>query len=67
MHGGSCSSKKNITINLNLVLKPQKCTQYVVLHEMCHLIYMNHTKKFWDLVEENCKDCKMIRKIMKEY
>ena len=65
MHGGSCSSKKNITINLNLVLKPQKCTQYVVLHEMCHLIYMNHSKKFWDLVESQMPDYKQVKRLLK--
>ena len=65
MHGGSCSSKKNITINLNLVLKPKKCTQYVVLHEMCHLIYMNHSKKFWDLVESQMPDYKQVKRLLK--
>lgn len=49
---GSCSSKKNITININLANKDEKVIEYVVLHEMCHLIHMNHSKDFWDLVEK---------------
>lgn len=50
---GSCSNKKNITINMNLAKKHEKVVEYVVLHEMCHLIYMNHSKDFWNLVEEH--------------
>lgn len=48
---GSCSSKHNITINMQLAKKDEKVIEYVVLHEMCHLIYMNHSKDFWDLIE----------------
>lgn len=48
---GSCSSKKNITINMQLAKKDEKVIEYVVLHEMCHLVYMNHSKDFWSLVE----------------
>ena len=59
---GSCSSKRNITINLKLANKGEKVIEYVVLHEMCHLREMNHSKKFWKLVEENIKDYKKIRK-----
>ena len=64
MHGGSCSSKKNITINLNLALKPIECIKYVVLHEMCHLIYMNHSKKFWDLIESKMPEYKQYKKLL---
>lgn len=55
---GSCSSNKNITINLKLAKKEEKTIEYVVLHEMCHLIEMNHSKNFWALVEKNMKDYK---------
>ena len=59
---GSCSVNKNITINLKLAIKNEKIVEYVVLHEMCHLLEMNHSKKFWKLVEENIKDYKKLRK-----
>ena len=49
---GSCSNKRNITINAKLAKKDEKVIEYVVLHEMCHLVYMNHSKDFWDLVEK---------------
>lgn len=64
---GSCSSKKNITINLKLALKEQKIIEYVVLHEMCHLIEMNHSKTFWDLVEKNMPNYKIYRTKLKKY
>ena len=59
---GSCSAKKNITINLKLATKDERTIEYVVLHEICHLIEMNHSEKFWKLVEENMKDYKILRK-----
>ena len=49
---GSCSSKKNITINMYLANKDKEVIEYVVLHEMCHLIHMNHSKDFWSLIEK---------------
>ena len=63
---GSCSSKRNITINLKLANKGEKVIEYVVLHEMCHLREMNHSKKFWDLVEENMSDYKIYKKKLKD-
>ena len=60
---GSCSSKKNITINAKLANKDSKAIEYVVLHELCHLKQMNHSKKFWDLVEKYMPDYKEKKKI----
>lgn len=62
---GSCSSKKNISINLNLAKKSDKAIEYVVLHEMCHLIYMNHSQDFWNLVKENMEEYKEYKKELK--
>ena len=47
---GSCSSKKNITLNLELIKYSQEAIRYVILHELCHIKYMNHSKDFWNLV-----------------
>ena len=62
---GSCSSNKNITINLKLVDKQDIEIKYVVLHELCHLKYMNHSKKFWNLVEKYMPEYKDVRKKLK--
>lgn len=61
---GSCSSNQNISINLNLATKDEKAIEYVVLHEMCHLIHMNHSKSFWDLVERNMPQYKEYKKLL---
>lgn len=64
---GSCSSKKNITINLKLAPKNEKTIEYVVLHEMCHLKEMNHSKSFWNLVESNMPNYKIYKNKLKDY
>lgn len=62
---GSCSSKKNITLNLELIKYSQQAIRYVILHELCHLKYMNHSKDFWNLVEKYMPDYKQIKKKFK--
>jgi len=59
---GTCSSNKNITISLRLINKSDDAIEYVVLHEICHLKHMNHSKEFWDLVEKHMPEYKKIRK-----
>ena len=62
---GSCSSNKNITINLKLVDKSDEEIKYVVLHELCHLKYMNHSNEFWILVGKYMPNYKEVRKKLK--
>lgn len=62
---GSCSSNTNISINMHLAKKSKEVIEYVVLHEMCHLIHMNHSKQFWDLVERNMPKYKEYKKKLK--
>lgn len=64
---GVCNTReKRVTLNLELMKKPLFCLDYVIMHELSHLIHANHSKEFWALVEENCKDYKKIKKYMKE-
>ena len=58
---GSCSGKKNLNFNCLLMLTPENVRDYVVIHELCHLLEMNHSKRFWALVERMMPDHKACR------
>ncbi len=62
---GSCSNKKNITINLELIKYSEQAIRYVILHEFCHIKYMNHSKYFWNLAEKYMPDYKQVKKEFK--
>jgi Predicted metal-dependent hydrolase len=51
---GSCSSLGNINLNLRLVELPSELQDYVMLHELCHLRYLNHGREFHALLESVC-------------
>jgi predicted metal-dependent hydrolase len=51
-HWGSCSSEGNLSFSWRLVLAPRFVMDYVIVHELCHLIEMNHSHKFWKLVDK---------------
>lgn len=63
---GSCSSKGNLNFNCLLMLMPDKVLDYVVVHELCHLKQMNHSKKFWMEVERYMPDYKSYKKWLNE-
>lgn len=65
---GVCNVKtKTVTLNLELMKRDIKYLDYVIVHELSHLIYANHSSNFWGLVEENMPDYKKYRKEMKEF
>ncbi len=63
---GNCKQNNVITLNLNLAKKPKICTKYVLIHELCHLIEFNHSKKFKMLMDKNCPNWREIKKILNE-
>lgn len=63
---GSCSSAKNLNFNWRLIMAPIEIIDYVVVHEMCHLKYMNHSSAFWKLVSEEIPNYKEMKKWLKE-
>ncbi|MDP8218963.1 MAG: SprT family zinc-dependent metalloprotease [Candidatus Theseobacter exili] len=55
---GSCSAKKNISINQRLLFVPDYLVRYVFVHELCHTIAPDHSSRFWSLVEQKEPDYK---------
>ena len=55
---GSCSSNKTICFSYRLMLYPEKAREYVAVHELAHLVHMNHSKKFYDLIASVLPDWK---------
>ena len=62
---GSCSYKKNINLNRNLVFLEPSLIEYVVTHELCHILEMNHSKQFWSLLNESLPGSKKLQKQLK--
>lgn len=65
---GVCNIKTHIiTLNLELMKRDIKYLDYVIIHELSHLIEANHSARFWKIVERNCPNYKQIRKEMKYF
>lgn len=63
---GSCSSEGNLNFNCLLMLTPAEIIDYVVVHELCHRLEMNHSPYFWAEVERILPDYKKRRKWLKD-
>lgn len=64
---GSCSSKKNLHLNWRLIMAPKFASDYIILHELCHTQLMNHSPKYWKLVEMMCPEYKRAEKWLRDY
>lgn len=62
---GSCSSKKNINLNCKLLFMPRQVVEYVMVHELCHTIEMNHSSRFWALVQDCDSDYRQNKHILR--
>ncbi len=63
---GSCSAKGNLNFNWRLLFAPAGALDYVVAHELCHLVYLDHSREFWQLVERVCPESGAWREWLKE-
>ena len=64
---GSCTSNKKITFNYKLAMAPLESIDYVVVHELCHIIHMNHERSFWRKVGSILPDYKKRQEYLQRY
>ncbi|WP_292747217.1 M48 family metallopeptidase, partial [Methylophaga sp. UBA3191] len=64
---GSCTMRGDIQLNWQLVQATQSINDYVIIHELCHLRQHNHSKAFWDLVEQFDPNFREHRRWLKQH
>jgi predicted metal-dependent hydrolase len=64
---GSCNSNGTITLNTRLVQAPEQFIDYVILHELCHLREMNHSKAYYALLQRACPNWRTLKKQLNTY
>lgn len=62
---GSCSSAGSINFNWKLIVFPREVIDYVIIHELAHLKHLNHSRDFWQLVQQHCPEYKLHEKTLK--
>lgn len=63
---GSCSRQRSISLNAKLLFLPRELMDYVMVHELCHTVQMNHSPRYWDLVERHSPDCRVLDKRLRD-
>lgn len=64
---GSCSAKGRISLNTHLVKVPEPLIEYVVMHELCHLKHLNHSRRFYGLLSKHVVDWEAKRRALGKY
>jgi len=64
---GSCDSNRNIKLNFRLIMLPHKVIDYVIIHELSHIVELNHSKSFYKIISTIMPSYKLQQKILKEY
>ena len=64
---GSCTGGGHISLNWKLITAPPEALDYVVIHELCHLLVLNHSPRFWQLVEAQMPEYTYWRTWLRRY
>ncbi len=64
---GSCNNRGEVSFNYLLMMTPSYVIDYVIIHELCHLEHLNHSKSFWQLVEKFCPNYQVAKKWLSTY
>ncbi|HEY8419468.1 MAG TPA: SprT family zinc-dependent metalloprotease [Clostridia bacterium] len=64
---GICDSKGNISLNFRAIMLPGNLLNYLIIHELAHTIQLNHSKKFWNIIQNFIPEYKALRKELKSY
>lgn len=64
---GSCNNRGELSFNYLLMMTPLYVIDYVIIHELCHLEHLNHSKEFWQLVEKFCPNYQIAKKWLSTY
>lgn len=62
----SCSKRRNISLNLKLLFLPPELVDYMLIHELCHIAELNHSRRFWATVERHCPDYRRLNAQVRE-
>lgn len=63
---GSCTPKGKIILNPELIKAPKGCIEYVIIHELCHLVHLNHSHEFFELQAKELKDWEKWKRKLEE-
>lgn len=61
---GVCTSRGTIRLNIELMRAPTSCIEYIIVHELCHLVHPNHSKRFYDLLSSELPDWRLRKELL---
>lgn len=64
---GSCNSNRELNFNWKIIMAPMEAIDYVVVHELCHMLHMNHSKEYWSSVEQILPDWKVQKEWFRQH
>ncbi len=64
---GSCTVRNKLIFNPKLIHTPKRCIEYVVMHELCHIVYKNHSSSFFELLTKQMPDWEQRKEKLNQY